>query len=543
MGKSAAQPGGGRAYRRLPGLWVICVVFGLAGMWHVAMLFYARAPGLVLFGAIAIVSFGLAAGLWRRWNPARLAAMGLLGISCIPMVVGLLTASEHAVLDGFSLCVTAAMIVYLWLRRRHFKLPASRRPRFRSPSAIVTGGCVLVGGVALILLMVVDEPRQEFPRLVVEEHSAPDDQNGYVALEGLMKRFPNPFGDDIRYLSGGLDRKPPEGAEWTALAGKALEKRKALLEAVDGMLSKPAFVLPKPPDWEMGMHFGPERTYCLELGRLLAFQSRLKLREGRPTDALATAEKLLRLGMRLILDNDGFMTYLTGDGLVQLGSAQVRKVAAAPQADASLLRPLIARLELDDGLRRGFERALGQELAQTVSFIPRLPMPGKYYRVFVRGRFPFLKPNMTRNLLGRCLSKLAASAQKDGAGPLRLKKGPWGIPCEGTRFCLLHFIRNPVGDIIVGEVFSSSKLTWYRRLLARLRLTRLMVAARCYSLEAGRLPDSLDALVPEYFDKLPLDPFSGKPFVYEPRANPPRIRSVGKDSSGESIVAELPLAR
>lgn len=56
---------------------------------------------------------------------------------------------------------------------------------------------------------------------------------------------------------------------------------------------------------------------------------------------------------------------------------------------------------------------------------------------------------------------------------------------------------------------------------------RLVVACRIYEMRHGRLPETLDALVPELLGKVPPDPFDGKPFRYARKDAV--VYSVGKD--------------
>ncbi len=50
--------------------------------------------------------------------------------------------------------------------------------------------------------------------------------------------------------------------------------------------------------------------------------------------------------------------------------------------------------------------------------------------------------------------------------------------------------------------------------LAQLRGMALFLALRAYEIDHGRLPDRLDELAPAYLSRVPVDPFSGKPFGY-----------------------------
>ena len=51
---------------------------------------------------------------------------------------------------------------------------------------------------------------------------------------------------------------------------------------------------------------------------------------------------------------------------------------------------------------------------------------------------------------------------------------------------------------------------------ANLAATKLIIACHLFQRETGRKPQSLEELVPTYLPSIPLDPFDGKPFRYNP---------------------------
>jgi hypothetical protein len=67
--------------------------------------------------------------------------------------------------------------------------------------------------------------------------------------------------------------------------------------------------------------------------------------------------------------------------------------------------------------------------------------------------------------------------------------------------------------------------------------TELQLALLAYRHEHGRLPESLEELVPEYFELLPLDPWSGREFGYEPDG----YSSPVETQLGEVLSARQPL--
>ena len=57
--------------------------------------------------------------------------------------------------------------------------------------------------------------------------------------------------------------------------------------------------------------------------------------------------------------------------------------------------------------------------------------------------------------------------------------------------------------------------------------TIILLALKCYKIEYGVLPGSLDQLVPEFLDQVPPDPFDGRPMRYSKERK--IIYSVGRD--------------
>ena len=76
---------------------------------------------------------------------------------------------------------------------------------------------------------------------------------------------------------------------------------------------------------------------------------------------------------------------------------------------------------------------------------------------------------------------------------------------------------------------------------ARVESAKFAIALRLYCMKHGAYPDSLDALVPEFLDKLPLDPFSGKPYVYRRDGSGFVVYSVGHngvDDGGVEVTGD-----
>jgi hypothetical protein len=100
-----------------------------------------------------------------------------------------------------------------------------------------------------------------------------------------------------------------------------------------------------------------------------------------------------------------------------------------------------------------------------------------------------------------------------------------------ARLAPLHAISRTGSQSFIGwrNTFSAH----YRALAAR-RAAAVALALRLYAVDhAGRLPQSLDALVPDYLDAVPVDPFApdGRPLRYRVATTQATIYSVGLDGA------------
>lgn len=74
------------------------------------------------------------------------------------------------------------------------------------------------------------------------------------------------------------------------------------------------------------------------------------------------------------------------------------------------------------------------------------------------------------------------------------------------------------------------------RNIAQIRIVRVALAVQRYRLMKGRLPESLDELVPDFLESVPLDPFDGKQIRYKKLDTGFMIYSIGEnriDDGGE----------
>lgn len=543
--QSGGRPDAGRP-ERLPVLWLICVLFGLGGMFNLCLVLLARPLGVAVFGGLMLVSFGVAVGLWLRWNPMRIAAVAVLALGSVLLLIGFSQDPlGEGALNTVPVGIYLLIITHLLFRRAHFKVPREQKPRLLSWPGLAAWAIVVLLGMSGILLLTVDDAPREFPRLEVEHRSVPDHENGFVAYREMLAHLP-PWPDDetwkLLQVFGPEDAPDPE--RWHAKAQEIVQQWEDWLAETDEVLARPHFAPPVPMT---SFEDGPFewRSQARELARRLVLASQVYVHDGRPREALAAARRTVDLGLRFCEGNEALMTYLVGQAVIRMGLEQIREVAASDVASAEVLAPEIRRLEMTDRLKRSIRRALGQEHGMVVRSFSELRESGRlaelmdvpdrigFLRVgrLFRDPVPILKVNMSRNLLGDLLSSRVVRTERYEPPAAEASTGPFGIKYLTEEIDFLHILRNPIGDILVVMLAPALDRTVQEhfRTVADARLTQVFLALRCYHLEHGRLPDSLEELAPAYFDEVPLDPFTEEPFGYEPDAVAPRVYSVGPD--------------
>ncbi len=538
------------APKRLPGLWVICVLLALLGMFWISMTFFATPLGVAVYGGIALLHMGAAVGLWLRVNAVRLTVMVLLVACAAVSAIGWALGAKDNVAAAIPLVFSFGIMVYLWLRRAHFRTERDRKPGLWSWPGAAAACVVLALGVASVLLMTVDDARKSLPDLELQGEPVRDDENGFVVIQEMMNRFPIMDDEELNLATGGSaghGRLEPE--ERSALAPQVVAKWEPCLRMLDEALSRPHFVASGPVGFlDAGEYDGDWSVYCRNLARLVLLSSDLAMHRGDAPAAMQAADKAVEFGVRVAGSRRSILAYLVGHAIMALGLEQVREVSASPGVSVDVLHGEIAGLPSPKRVKQALGESLKGELRyqeamlrDLMDFPAALEASGQgsqHCLAKLNRKTPFLKLNMTLNLLGDYLLETLGGLDHYKQPPPQVQFDSIGGLIREVG--LIHLLRNPIGDVLVTmqpDVLQGMSGVCFR-LVADVELTRIMLALRCYHLEHGRLPESLDGLAPAYLEQVPPDPFTEQPFVYEPNADPPRVFSVGPDQKADEPGAE-----
>jgi hypothetical protein len=383
--------------------------------------------------------------------------------------------------------------------------------------------------------------------------AVPDQENAYPILLRIQAQCPTDPDEDLEWVF----EKTPDGgrpapAEWQERAAESLRRRQETLGLAHEMVDRPYFAPPlgdRPP----GLLEWPEEARATV--RSLMVESAVELSAGQPAEALGIACRAVEFGVKMAEGSDSLMTSLVGLAVRAVGLHQVRTVALSSSIDAGTAVAALASLELDDRVVEGMRRALRAEYRCTDLMMAGMArvedtesVPGARTARLLFRRVPIMKPGMVHNLLGDVVA--GALARTEGYTPTPPEA--FQPASVADRVDRTHLLLDPVGSILVLmlEPALHGTVDAHFKVLAELRMTRLLLALRAYELEQGALPNSLEDLVPRYLPRLPQDPFTEQPFVYDLQVDTPCLRSAGPDGQvdrrspeegGDDVSVELRL--
>ncbi|GEM_PF-4864024 len=286
-----------------------------------------------------------------------------------------------------------------------------------------------------------------------------------------------------------------------------------------------------------------ESALCMEvsgvgmasfLRTLLDLQFTLALHDGDLQQAKDSALRMLRLS-RLIMELKSRPFYhITATPLLHAGSAALQELMLHPDLSQEELLPLFAEFPVEEDLKWhavsylkmefrswfermyplvlqaeplietpemwwSYEKDTPQKLFPVSSFHFQmnrtLSESAEYIRQEIRGldtpsayAFDYDRPTAKRVPLGT-LQELFAYARPNRRGQLLLEQMPWNI-------------------------YPGQHRHRYQAALAEIRAFRVLEALIRYRKREGGLPERLEDLLKVDLKTLPVDPFSGKPFIY-----------------------------
>jgi hypothetical protein len=343
----------------------------------------------------------------------------------------------------------------------------------------------------------------------LKEYKFPSDKE----LDELDK-FRGALTDDFLILNGGLD------SNTVKLFGKFLEDNSKCLDVIKGV--KEADYNIYPIDWTKGfrtrlLHLSYVRDIC----ELLYAQAIYQIENGELSKAIETIELIIATAKTR--ENDfvlfGFSVKAEGEKYAYRAAEYLINNSRTSRDEVIKLLDILT--EIENG--KVIERAHTGELVRFIEDAKE----HSYYLSYKEPRFYINKIGVALCIDKVNVLKFIEIYKK--AIPLirepclaNLRK--WQEIEKGV-FAMNH-------DIYFYTQYAWSNSFCYQKYLkvkAENHLAVCGLAVKLYELDHNRWPGSLDELVGEYLDDLPMDPFSDKPLKYVNKDGVVEVYSVGRD--------------
>ena len=265
----------------------------------------------------------------------------------------------------------------------------------------------------------------------------------------------------------------------------------------------------------------------IKMTELMALKAMHERRTMLSKQALDSCCDLLRFGSLIIAHPRSCIEYIIGLHILELGVNEIRNLLLETSfAETQLIR-LFEHLKnissLNEGLTSAIKADFHLRYRMTLDLYSELQNDNSIkHRLFHRYCF---HPNRTKRMFAtrcRIMIQNASRSYVDMDLPEVIFFDP------DLRMFIQKLRPNGFAKLLLPHTgFFNSFLKGKCKPQAHLTAIRLVVACRIYEIKHGHLPDTLEHLVPKFFDDVPLDPFDGKPFRYLPKQA--IVYSVGKD--------------
>ena len=378
----------------------------------------------------------------------------------------------------------------------------------------------------------------------------------------------NAFYDSLELLENDAERDPRYSPLYrdmmnerrleTKEAKEFMERNEKIFLKLEKALSHPYFQFPQLQDPEkldqdlIYKEVYPRLADLRKLAWLGMTRGHYLFAQRKEKEAFQWYINVVKLGKMVenSLRPAGLVQYLDSETIMELGLQPLRDKIGKEHLPPSELKRYARELEKFGENGEGIKRALKMEYifsrnshARIIQILDHKPRNEyeDFARSYLYSMFPlhilspcYFKPNKTMFLQAEVIRTMIKNIDKPYKNmKFLLIEEDASEELEENGFLPLRIIRylfweNSIGETLVD--FSDSQFLLAEHICRErfsLRATAVLLALRAYQKEKGRLPDSLNELVPEYLSHLPLDPFDGKPLRYSKEKK--IVYCVGKD--------------
>lgn len=414
--------------------------------------------------------------------------------------------------------------------------------RFLAGLAIL-GGVGVVAVVAVISMAGRDIPEPDVSDMMVERLELPAEDNAFTHFLSAADALCWPTNATL--VADYLEGKPVEADALAEILDGNGEVRELIrrgnqcLRCIAPEVKGFDDVLP---------HLSPWRN----MGRVLAAQTRQSRLAGRYAEATESCITLLRFSDLIQKDAEGIVHYLVGLSILNIGLEQAQDLARDNDMPLDAMNRLSSALAELGPFAPGLVRAIKVEYRAVAHTTDRLGagefdwsqlsnLSGGEPNPRLKGkRIPryVFQPNRTKLAFANLYRNVIADAPLAYANMKRIDaEEALGLNRSRPNMLLRP---NGVGRVLYGLLVPATDrlLEHTCRAECARSATRLVVACQQYRHRGGAYPDRLESLVPDFLPAVPVDPFDGRAFRYDPSRG--IVYSVGLDLQDSGGSTNLP---
>lgn len=265
-------------------------------------------------------------------------------------------------------------------------------------------------------------------------------------------------------------------------------------------------------------------------------------KEGKALEALQQALAGVSVGNKLAVSQNAMIGWLLGVAIENQSLETVQKIISSSTLTSDNLKFLASGLSVYPSSMSGLVKSTKGQYYESKNVIKTLTYDnidrvnsGKSVLIDAASKIDrtnfYLHPNHAISLFAddaRRHVKIFESSC-DSIGNTEVYTPDQVMDMATPNLLFLYVTPDAIGIILHGIIVASSGDVKHRQCDQDVLLsaTRILAALGAYKLDNKKIPDSLSMLVPAYLADMPLDPYSGKEFVYSPAKR--IIYSVGQE--------------
>ena len=328
----------------------------------------------------------------------------------------------------------------------------------------------------------------------------PDDENAYLFFTMCAREIREGQWAQIKQLRDTGECDPTFAADFLAQNTEAVDLYREALACTRGERTPP----------ELTVEPDPFLVDIVELGKFEALAGSLMctLRaNGKEKQAFDEAIALMRFGDVIKKSKGGYQGLLCGQSMQRLGRNLIAEFLADTTLSSEELEAYIDQIKPLEDDAAAVADAWRCEYADALRYVDDVIGPGGL------GRRPLTyKPNKTKNALVDYYRQGIENADRVYA------QVPLALTADLRDESFVQIMQSDTIDPhdlaqIIGPMDRVLGPVRYAR--SELSALRVLIALKCHKQRTGELPATLDELVPEYFEKIPMDYFDGGPIKYD----------------------------